>query len=196
MSGLSWFGVELDGELAVRPTTSQAQPEPKRLAPPSVKRLLELVGDRRTSSVIASASVARRVAAAVRAHDLPEERVVRVAAAVVADGRPHVLGDQSRGRRSSRSSGRARLRCPSSAALRLSTYAWWCLPWWISIVRASMCGSRRCVVVGQFRKLERHADLLCGCLEDSRIDRAWPRCSCSAIRKSRSSSTPPAASPR
>ena len=37
--------------------------------------------------------VARRLAAAVRAHDLPEERVVRVAAAVVADGGALVLGD-------------------------------------------------------------------------------------------------------
>ena len=30
---------------------------------------------------------------------------------------------------------------PSSAALRFVTYAAWCLSWWISIVRASMCGS-------------------------------------------------------
>ncbi len=29
----------------------------------------------------------------------------------------------------------------SSAALRLFTYAAWCLPWWISIVFASTCGS-------------------------------------------------------
>ena len=31
---------------------------------------------------------------------------------------------------------------PSIAALSLSTYVLWCLPWWISIVLASMCGSR------------------------------------------------------
>ena len=39
-------------------------------------------------------SEAARLAAAVRAHDLPEERVVRVAAGVVADGRPLVLGQR------------------------------------------------------------------------------------------------------
>src|SRR5256885_16979323 len=31
--------------------------------------------------------------------------------------------------------------CLSSAAFRLLTYAWWCLPWWICIVCASICGS-------------------------------------------------------
>ena len=43
---------------------------------------------------IAGAQVALRLAAAVRAHDLPEERVVRVPAAVVAHGRPPLLRQQ------------------------------------------------------------------------------------------------------
>ena len=39
------------------------------------------------------------------------------------------------------SMGRSIHSVPSSAAFRFVTYAPWCLSWWISIVRASMCGS-------------------------------------------------------
>ena len=39
------------------------------------------------------------------------------------------------------STGRSAHSVPSRALFALSTYAWWCLPWWISIVCASMCGS-------------------------------------------------------
>ena len=42
---------------------------------------------------------------------------------------------------STSSTGASARSVPSSALFALSTYAWWCLPWWISIVRASIVGS-------------------------------------------------------
>ena len=80
---MSWFGVET----TARPEeslTSQAQPEPKRAIAGVFELVLEGVeraegrGDRATD-------VTGRLAAAVGAHHLPEERVVVMATGVVAD---------------------------------------------------------------------------------------------------------------
>ena len=91
ISGLSWFGVLITSSLPPLSIT-HAQPLPKRVVPAwltavlnfskSPNALLMRVGDR-----------AGRRAAGVRAHQLPEERVVPVAAAVVADRRLDVVRD-------------------------------------------------------------------------------------------------------
>ena len=78
---------------------------------------------------------------ALRPHDRPEQRVVRVTAAVIADDRPFVVGTAAKSaiRFSTALISRS---VPLMASFTLVMYAWWCLVWWISIVRASMCGSR------------------------------------------------------
>ena len=81
--GESWFGVET----TARPEeslTSQAQPEPKRAMPAFLNSSLKASKEPKVSS-IARAELAARLAAAVGAEHLPEERVVVVAAGVVAD---------------------------------------------------------------------------------------------------------------
>src|SRR5690606_38705237 len=45
----------------------------------------------------------------------------------------------------------------SSASFSLFVYAAWCLSWWISIVRASMCGSRALVAYGRSGSLKGYA---------------------------------------
>ena len=76
--------------------TSQAQPEPKRAMPAFLNSSLKeskepkVLADRR-------AQLAARLAAAVGAHHLPEERVVVVAAGVVADRGLLVAGQAPRG---------------------------------------------------------------------------------------------------
>ena len=89
--GLSWLAVETTAS-APPSRTSQAQPEPNWLTPASLSLPWKSANEPKASSIAAREIAARR-AAAVGAHALPEERVVEVAAAVVADGRPLVVGD-------------------------------------------------------------------------------------------------------
>jgi len=71
---------------------SHVQPEPNRFTPPSFSAVFSWATSPKVSS-IAVGQAARRLAAAARLHQLPEERMVRVAAAVVAHGGALVLGD-------------------------------------------------------------------------------------------------------
>ena len=91
--GLSWLGVEVTASLPSLPRISQAHPEPKRpraalpRASLNAAKTAELGGDRLGQRP-------GRLAAAAGLHDLPEQRVVGVTAAIVPDGRPDRLGNR------------------------------------------------------------------------------------------------------
>ena len=89
--GLSWLGVEMTASLPSLPRISQAQPEPKRVR----RRLAEGFFERGEATQLGRDRLrqgAGRLAAAAGLHDLPEQRVVGVAAAVVAHRRPDGFG--------------------------------------------------------------------------------------------------------
>ena len=73
--------------------TSQVQPLPKRFTPPSLIGGAQLV-ERAERVLDRRAQRTAGLAASVRAHDLPEQRVVGVAAGVVADRGLLVLGER------------------------------------------------------------------------------------------------------
>src|ERR1700752_3519168 len=87
ITGESWFGVDSTAR-PVPSQTSHYQPEPNRLIPASTICCLRKSN---APKVPGPAARAPRLAAAVRRERLPEERVIRLPAAVVAD-RPLLVG--------------------------------------------------------------------------------------------------------
>ena len=96
-----------------------------------------------SSASIAAASSPLGSTAASWAEHLPEEAVVGVAATVVADCAAASFRRECIERSADEFADGFVLRgsVPARAAFTLVMYALWCLLWWISIVRASMCGS-------------------------------------------------------
>jgi hypothetical protein len=86
------LGVERTASLPLS-TASHVQPEPKRLTPASLSCVLSSSRPPNVS-LIAAASAPEGSPPPLGAHDLPEQRVVCVAAAVVADRGALVLGDR------------------------------------------------------------------------------------------------------
>ena len=68
--------------------------------------------------------------------------MVAVTAGVIAHAAADASGTLERSAISAFTSSAARAGWSFRRLFALVTYALWCLPWWISIVRASMCGSR------------------------------------------------------
>ena len=91
-NGVSWFGVEYDSQACA--VVDQPRPAAAEALEPRRRSLLLERAEAVERVVDGRAERARRIAAAVRRHDLPEQRMVRMPAAVVADGGLLVLGQQ------------------------------------------------------------------------------------------------------
>ena len=91
MIGLSWLGVEVTASLPSLPTISHAHPEPKRVRPALPNASLK-AGEAAELGRDRLGQGTGRLAAAAGLHELPEQRVVGMSAAIVAHGRPDGFG--------------------------------------------------------------------------------------------------------
>src|SRR4051794_6134866 len=139
ISGVSWFGVERTS--SPEPLhTSHVHPEPKRLTPASFSAALSWSASPNASLIAASRSP--------EGSPPPFGCMICQKSVWFACPPPLLrtamrLSSGIRSRLwSNCSSGRSAHSVPSSALFRLSTYAWWCLPWWMRIVCSSIVGSR------------------------------------------------------
>ena len=139
LSGVSWLALLSTTTFLSGVTLSHAQPLPKRVSAALVKASLNFSKPPRSLSIALATSPL---------------------------GSPPPLGDMTVQNRewlawpppllrtgpcrfsgsvlsffTSSSTGRSAYSVPSSAALTLLMYVWWCLVWWIFIVSVSMCGS-------------------------------------------------------
>src|SRR5215204_867592 len=138
MTGLSWFGV--DTTLRLPPSdTSHVQPDPNRFTPASLICAFSW----------STSPKAERIADSSAPDGSPPPLGFMISQKSVWFAWPPPLlrtaarlssGIASRLEIAS-STGRSAHSVPSSALFRLSTYAWWCLPWWMRIVSASIVGS-------------------------------------------------------
>ena len=93
MIGLSWFGVDVTASLPSLPTTSQAQPEPNRVAAALAKASLNAANPPSSLPMACpTAPVGSPPPPGVMS--LPEERVVRVPASVVPDRGADAFGQR------------------------------------------------------------------------------------------------------
>ena len=128
-------------------TTSHDQPEPKRFTPASVSCFFSS-SKLPKAELIASPSSPPGVPPPFDESTVQNSEWLAWPPALLRTG-PCLSAASDDRCASTSSTGLSAHSVPSSAALALSTYAWWCLSWWMRIVCSSMCGSSALYAYGR-----------------------------------------------
>ena len=139
MIGLSWFG-ELSTSNLPPDTLSQAQPLPKRVIAAFAKSSLNFANPPKSLAIFAASSP---VGSPPALGPITVQKSEWLACPPpLFRTTPRMFSGTAAKLAISSSTDFCSKSVPAMALLTLVMYAWWCFVWWISMVRASMCGSR------------------------------------------------------